>query len=341
MEGVAEGPPAVRGTVGAPAWLSEPSITVSAAVATIAANLSALPPDTRCNDAAAAGGGMARAAGAGDAAPKLRLQLHGQVCRRRLLSKNLIFLTLRHAESCAEWDGSAARVQCIAKLQSLGPQQMAEVKRLVKLGDMMQVEGTVHNGAMGPELQLERTAVVERWAISCRGAGFKPDIEPPSDTTKGAAAASLPPPAGTAATPSDPLACGADVAPICKYWVNTGVCRRAGCRFTHRAAGDERPWAEIRTEWQKARSAKRHANRRTMRLAGDDAGADGVGVGGGGSSEGRAGAHGDRSQKSARAAVFAEWLIENFGRATLSAGGGCATVSISISISISCLLLFL
>lgn len=217
-------------------WLASASISVTAAVQVIADR------DTKAEESV-------------ETAP-LRLRLRGQVCRKRHLSKNLIFLTLRQAESCAVWDADAPRVQTIAKLQSLGPEQMSELKRLVKLGDMMQVEGTVHAGAMGPELQLERCAVVERWAVSSHGAGFKPDIEPPSDTLAGATAQQ------TAASPfaevsssSDgaALACGEDSAPLCKFWVNTGVCKRVGCRFSHAKEGDTRSWREIRTEWQRER----------------------------------------------------------------------------------------
>lgn len=186
----------------------------------------------------------------------LRLRLRGQVCRKRHLSKNLMFLTLRQAESCTVWEADAPRVQTIAKLQSLGSEQMSKLKRLVKLGDMMQVEGTVHAGAMGPELQLERCAVVERWAVSSHGTGFKPDIEPPSDTLAGATMQQTgASPFAEVSSSSDgaALACGEDSAPLCKFWVNTGVCKRAGCRFAHAKEGDTRSWKEIRTEWQRER----------------------------------------------------------------------------------------
>ena len=44
---------------------------------------------------------------------------------------------------------------------------------------------------------------------------------------------------------------------------------RSGCRFRHSDA-DDRPWSEIRTEWQRERSAKRHAARQSARMAGVD-----------------------------------------------------------------------
>ena len=134
---------------------------------------------------------------------------------------------------------------------------MGEIKRLVKLGDILQVEGTVHAGAMGPEVQLERCAVVERWAVSSRGAGFKPDIEPPPDACGGAAEQLEATPTVNEVTGSSSngttLACGEDSAPLCKFWVNTGVCKRIGCRFSHGKEGDKRSWKEIRTEWQRER----------------------------------------------------------------------------------------
>ena len=39
------------------------------------------------------------------------------------------------------WDAEAPRLQSIAKLQSLGAEGMGTIKQLVKLGDMLQVEG--------------------------------------------------------------------------------------------------------------------------------------------------------------------------------------------------------
>ena len=153
--------------------------------------------------------------------------------------------------------------------------------------------------------------------MSCRGEGFKPDIEPPSDT--GGASASSADAAGPAGTGGGAaLAVGADAAPLCKFWVNTGVCKRTGCRFSHGAPGDKRDWKEIRTEWQRERSAKRHANRKTLRMDGDNAA---------GSEGDASGAHGDRSGKSARAAVFAGWLLETFGAETLCANGGVIDVA--------------
>ncbi len=224
-------------------WLASPSISVTAAVQAISAS----PPAPAALPDAGAPAGPA----------PLRLRLKGQVCRKRHLSKNLMFLTLRQAETCAVWDPDAPRVQTIAKLQSLGPEQMGDIKRLVKLGDILQVEGTVHAGAMGPEVQLERCAVVERWAVSCRGTGFKPDIEPPSDTCGGAptqlettwTVGGVTSSSGEGAA----LVSGEDSAPLCKFWVNTGVCKRVGCRFSHGKDGDKRTWKEIRTEWQRER----------------------------------------------------------------------------------------
>ncbi len=254
MEANTEQPSTVAGSVGLPAaaeasstgssWLASPSISVTAAVQAIAAS----PP----------AGGMPDAGGRAVSEP-LRLRVRGQVCRKRHLSKNLMFLTLRQAESCAVWNPDAPRVQTIAKLQSLGAEQMGDIKRLVKLGDILQVEGTVHAGAMGPEVQLERCAVVERWAVSSRGAGFKPDIEPPSDTCGPAGPAeqleAIPTVSGVTGSSGDgtALACGKDSAPLCKFWVNTGVCKRIGCRFSHGKEGDKRSWKEIRTEWQRER----------------------------------------------------------------------------------------
>ena len=64
------------------------------------------------------------------------------------------------------------------------------------------------------------------------------------------------------------------------------------------------------------RSAKRHANRKTLRMAGDN-----------GNGDGNEDAHGDRSGKSARCAVFATWLLDTFGAATLAAGTGVIDVA--------------
>ena len=130
--------PAAEKTSSAGSWLPA-VISVTMAVQAIAAS----PP-------AAALPGAQEQAGP----TPLRLRLRGQVCRKRHLSKNLMFLTLRQAETCAVWDPEAPRVQTIAKLQSLGPEQMGNVKRLVKLGDILQVEGTVHAGTMGPEVRV-------------------------------------------------------------------------------------------------------------------------------------------------------------------------------------------
>jgi hypothetical protein len=251
------------GAMSSESWLAAESISVTAAVQVIAVQPPPASQAQPCAAAAAppAAAGAGAGAGAAPTAAPLRLRLRGQVCRKRHLSKNLMFLTLRQAESCADWDATAPRVQTIAKLQSLGAEQMSEIKRLVKLGDMMQIEGTVHTGTMGPEVQLERCAVVERWAVSCRGTGFKPDIEPPSDTSGGAAAtaaaataaAATAAAAAAAAAGDAVLGCGDDSAPLCKFWVNTGVCKRVGCRFSHGKPDDKRSWKEIRTEWQRER----------------------------------------------------------------------------------------
>ena len=306
VRGVGSNPPEMEAAGADEPWLGSEVSDVTSAVA-------AMVPAAG-HGAPSAGGDGGEGGGEEPAAP-LRLRLRGQVCRKRLLSKNLIFVTLRQAESCAAWDSEAPRLQSIAKLQSLGAEGMGTIKQLVKLGDMLQVEGLAQQGSLGPELLLERCAVAERWAVACRGVGFKPDIEPPSQGKSPGVHGADDPGSGWAAAGGAALQvtggeAGQDSAPLCKFWVNTGVCRRSGCRFRHSDA-DDRPWSEIRTEWQRERSAKRHAARQSARMAG----------------EGDEAAHGARSAKPARAAVFAGWLLETFGAETLNAGSGVVDVA--------------
>lgn len=238
------------------------------------------------------------------AVPPLRVV--GQVCRKRTYSHNLVFLSLRHASTPAEWDAQAPRLQLVARLQALGDEPMSKVRRIVKLGDIVDVVGQVQAGDVGPELLLSNCSVRERWAVVCRGRGFQPDIEPPppvsnvsfTRTKRGAGEALA----------STELGVGPDEAPLCKFWINQGVCKRKGCRFRHRTPGDNRPWKEIRTEWQRKRSAKRHAARQEARLEGDEL-------------------HGDKRAKAARAQVFAQWLLDSFGKDTLNSGGGVIDVA--------------
>lgn len=141
----------------------------------------------------------------------------------------------------------------------------------MKLGDTVEVVGAVQAGDIGPELLLASCTVRQRWAVICPGRGFEPDIEPPPPAhaanpaflrRKRRAAHGADGSCATAGS-DDSSGCGAaavtlrpgpDEAPLCKFWVNQGVCNRAGCRFRHRTPGDERPWKEIRTQWQRERS---------------------------------------------------------------------------------------
>jgi hypothetical protein len=195
------------------------------------------------------------------------LRVLGQVCRKRTFSSNLVFLTLRQARSPSDWDTHAPRLQAVARLQEMGGEPMSGVRRLVKLGDLVAVVGVVQAGDVGPELLLSSFAVRERWAVACRGRGFEPDIEPPpaADSnpafmrSKKRAAPELGGGSGgdrqgVEGTAMAAVCPGPDEAPLCKFWINQGVCKRAGCRFRHRTPGDERPWKEIRTQWQRERS---------------------------------------------------------------------------------------
>ena len=189
----------------------------------------------------------------------MSLTVVGQVCRKRELGRNLIFLSLRPgscprgtlppqqppeaaaAEAAAPF-ASTDRLQLVARLDMLGHDGLAAIRRFTKLGDIIQAVGRPSGG----ELLLTGLEVAERWAHSHPQQGFVPDIEPPNAAQlpnaaqpPNAAQQQQPPPPPQqqqAVTARSSSSCNTGVnpgAPLCKFWLGSGSCARTGCRFSH------------------------------------------------------------------------------------------------------------
>ena len=232
-------------------------------------------------------------------APNVTRTVRGQVARMHNISRSLLVLTLRHAESCksdlsSTTSESTLRLQVAIKTSALvSAESVSSAKRLIKLGDMCEVVGELQQFEGGVELALHSWRVLERWALNCRGQAFVPDQPaPPSKARPSALPAGDPPSSGT----------------LCKFWANnTGKCARMelGCCPHYHGEDGALNWQEARKLWQ---LQQRDRNKASI-VASDEHGPSGA------------------QAKSERARVFAVWLVGTFGHEYLSRGSGVVDVA--------------
>jgi hypothetical protein len=240
------------------------------------------------------------------------VRTRGRVVHLRRISKRLVFLDL-------QTDGpNPTRLECICKYPDLDEDSISALRSKIGLGDWIEVSGWIelvcHD--CGPEAKqsdramldfvfhLKDASVIEGWDHLSNGA-FIP--LPPATRTAAA------PPANPPPTPSTDQ--------LCKFFVNTGRCPtpEGQCKYVH-----DRRRAEA---WKAERNAQR-AQRFTAIQAADAAAAanddDDPAA-----AAAAAGEHPAASleKKAHRAAVFADWLLAEFGHAALSRGTGVLDVA--------------
>ena len=159
--------------------------------------------------------------------------VRGQVTRLRNLSRFVLVLSLRNSTGEVH-----QRLQVVIKCPLLSVDCVSAAKRLIKLGDVLQVVGEM--GAV--ELTASSWEVLERWAVKCKGQAFIPDQGPTSFSAE------------------------ARSGKYCKTWANTGQCARGG-KCPHRHGEDGVDWRLARKAWQAEHAALKAQLRQKARCA--------------------------------------------------------------------------
>lgn len=239
--------------------------------------------------------------------------VEGQVCHMRKLSKRLLFVDLRQLGSVAAVYTGQPKLEVMLKEAQVGAEEMVELRRAVKLGDEVQVTGRVERCTRQGDLVLLATAVrfVCKWAKANPGCSFTPDPigsrggkptkrqRVDSDATDGEQESA---PAFLANQASPNVEVGV-AAGLCKFFINQGICKRDNCPYRHVAADC---LAVTRSAWVADRKASRLD---AARLEGDPHENE------------------TKKDKAARASQFAEFLLAEYGEATLKSGSGVVDVA--------------
>jgi hypothetical protein len=234
----------------------------------------------------------------------------GQVVHIRRKSRLLCFVDLR-AEGDARV-GAEGRVTAVCKSAELGHDSMRELRTSVRLGDVVEVEGLAQSlpGALIPCVLVFAYALQSKWAQR-GGPPFAPQplggdafAPPPPPPPPPAAAAPAGVESGGESSESEHEPDALDGAPRarrapppprhCVHFVSTGRCATVGCTFLHALP------AEGRAAWLVAQRATRSARGAAI----DDPLAPS-----------------SKARHSARAEVFADWLVATYGADALRAGG--------------------
>eukprot|EP01043_Picozoa_sp_COSAG02_P009202 COSAG02_NODE_308_length_25072_cov_20.906925_16_plen_583_part_00 len=237
--------------------------------------------------------------------------VEGQVCHMRKLSKRLVFVDLRQLGSTSAVYAGQPKLEVMLKEAQVGAEQMGELRRTIKLGDEVRVAGRIERCARQGDLVLLATdvCVVRKWAQTNPGCSFTPDpigAAKPIKRQRVDTDASNPgdeaAPAFLAEQPGSTVEVGVG-AGLCKFFVNQGICKRDNCPYRHVAADR---LAETRSAWVAGRKASRLD---AARLDGDP--------------------HENESKKdkAARASLFADFLVAEYGEAMLNSGSGVVDVA--------------
>jgi hypothetical protein len=238
--------------------------------------------------------------------------VEGQVCHQRKLSKRLLFVDLRQVGSSAAVYAGQPKLEVMVKEAEVGAEQMLELRRTIKLGDEVRVQGRVERCDRQGDLVLLATAVsfARKWAQISPGCSFTPDPitaagSKPSKRQRVDSGASQAAAAPAFLGGGDSTG-GVEVsvaAGLCKFFVNQGVCKRDRCPYRHVAADT---LAETRSAWVAERKASRLD---AARLDGDP--------------------HENESKqdKAARASLFADFLLAEYGEERLRSGAGVVDVA--------------
>ena len=230
--------------------------------------------------------------------------VEGQVCHVRKLSKRLLFIDLRQLGSTTAVYAGQPKLEVVLKEVAVGAEEMGELRRTIKLGDEVRVSGRVERQG---QLVLLATGVsfVRKWAQTNPGCSFTPDPigasgDKPTKRQRVNNEEAAPP---FLVDQSDSRVRVKVAAGLCKFFVNQGVCKRDNCPYRHVAADR---LAETRSAWVAGRKASRLD---AARLDGDP--------------------HENESKKdkAARASLFADFLLAEYGEAALKSGSGVVDVA--------------
>eukprot|EP00002_Diphylleia_rotans_P036489 TRINITY_DN8044_c0_g1_i1.p1 TRINITY_DN8044_c0_g1~~TRINITY_DN8044_c0_g1_i1.p1 ORF type:complete len:435 (-),score=89.26 TRINITY_DN8044_c0_g1_i1:47-1351(-) len=237
--------------------------------------------------------------------------LHGQIIRKRCLSKRLIFMDLQREEGTCEVMFKAGIFITI--------EDIVDIRSRVKGGDFVRIEaitGTINEHAEG--FICRSIQVTEKWSDRNPGISFQPVYECirkrerasvirqkanptkiqhaiDESTTDQADETEIAAPAG----PSEEV----DLEKVCKFWLNSGRCNRVNCIYVH---PPESRLGDLRKEWVRIRLE----NRRQLSAHSEDP-FD----------------HHDKKSHHKRAVVFCEWLLQTYGLDYLNSGSGVIDVA--------------
>jgi len=245
---------------------------------------------------------------AAGAAAEGRVAVAGQVCHQRKLSKRLLFVDLRQLGAQRAVYAGQPKLEVVVKAQQLGDEEMARLRREIKLGDEVRVEGRMERCARQDDLVLvaDLLTFTAKWAEAQPGTSFTPDpIGKGAGQANGKRARAEPePPPPAFLTPG--AAGGVEPTAgvgLCKFFTNQGTCAREACPFLH---VQRDALAATRSVWVTERKRSRLE---AARLPGDP--------------------HENESKKdkAARAALFADFLLSEYGEDHLRSGAGVVDVA--------------